>query len=263
MATSIEPTRVQASPPTAGGRSLGVAAIEPIPIFRDGLSSLVHRTQGLHWVGHAASHHAALQLCEQLKPNVVVLDSALDPNCHLTRLLTAGDPALVIVTLIRETNRSPQYLSAAMAAGVHAAMPRATDPRRLGEAIQRAHTDRRYLDPALAVLTARPKRRPAGQVNGQVNGERPAPRLPMPLSRREYQVLQLVAEGMENSGIAKILFLSVETVRTHVKSILRKLSARDRTHAVTIAFRGGILITLPDDAHQIALAPRAVTPSPN
>jgi DNA-binding NarL/FixJ family response regulator len=251
MATSIEPNRVQANSPMAGGRSLGVAAIDPIPIFRDGLSSLVHRTDGLHWIGHAASHYAALQLCEQLRPDVVVLDSALDPNCHVTRLLTTGDPALVIVTLIRETNRTAQYLSAAVAAGVHAAMPRATDSRRLGEAIRRAHTDRHYLDPALIALTARPKRRPAGQVNG----ERPVPRVPMPLSRREYQVLQLVAEGLENSG--KILFLSVETVRTQVKSVLRKLSARDRTHAVTIAFRGGILITLPDDAHRIAPAARA------
>jgi DNA-binding NarL/FixJ family response regulator len=48
----------------------------------------------------------------------------------------------------------------------------------------------------------------------EVNGERPVPRVPMPLSRREYQV----AEGLENSGIAKILFLSIETVRTHVKT---------------------------------------------
>jgi DNA-binding NarL/FixJ family response regulator len=165
---------------------------------------------------------------------------------------------MVIVTLIRDTNRSPQYLSAAIAAGVHAAVPRAIDPRRLGEAIRRAHTDRRYLDPALAALTARPKRQPA-----QIPGQPAAPRAPMPLSRREYQVLQLVAEGLENSGIAKILFLSVETVRTHVKSILRKLSARDRTHAVTIAFRGGILITLPDGAHQCTPEPRAAAPSPH
>jgi DNA-binding NarL/FixJ family response regulator len=78
----------------------------------------------------------------------------------------------------------------------------------------------------------------------------------MPLSRREFQVLQLVAEGLENAAIAKILYLSVETVRTHVKSILRKLSARDRTHAVTIAFRSGILIIQTDDA------PERVNPSP-
>jgi DNA-binding NarL/FixJ family response regulator len=257
MATGIEPTRVQATPSQAGGRSLGVAAIDPVPIFRDGVAALVHRTPGLHWVGQAASHHAALQLCEQLKPDVVVLDSALDPNCHLTRLLSAGDPSLVLVVLIRDINRTPQYLAAAIAAGAHAAVPRAIDSRRLGEAIRRAHSDRRYLDPALAALTARPKRQPA-----DIPGQPPAPRVPMPLSRREYQVLQLVAEGLENSAIAKILFLSVETVRTHVKSILRKLSARDRTHAVTIAFRGGILIAQPDDAHSCGQAPRASTPTP-
>jgi DNA-binding NarL/FixJ family response regulator len=84
------------------------------------------------------------------------------------------------------------------------------------------------------------------------------PKGAMPLSRREYQVLQLVAEGLENSAIAKLLFLSVETVRTHVKSILRKLSARDRTHAVTIAFRSGILIPRADDGHNPAPAQPAV-----
>jgi DNA-binding NarL/FixJ family response regulator len=256
MARNIEPTRVKASPPAIGGRSLGVAAIDPIPIFRDGLSSVIHRTHGFHWVGHAGSHHAALQLCEQLKPDVLILDSALDPSCHLTRLLSTGDPALVIVSLIRDANRTPQYLAAAIGAGAHAAVPRSTDPRRLAEAIRRAYTDRRYLDPSLAALTARPKRQPAASADGT-----PAARIPMPLSRREYQVLQLVAEGLENSAIAKILFLSVETVRTHVKSILRKLSARDRTHAVTIAFRGGILVTVVDDT-QMAPAPPGVTPTP-
>src|SRR5439155_19803321 len=98
----------------------------------------------------------------------------------------------------------------------------------------------RYIDPALAPLTT-PGRSRGGDPSV---GRRPR----MPLSRREYQVLQLVAEGLENAAIAKVLYLSVETVRTHVKSILRKLSARDRTHAVTIAFRAGILIAQPEDS---------------
>src|SRR5437763_1304883 len=241
----IEPAR---RPPGPAVRSLGVAVVDPVPIYRDGLAALVHRTQGLHWTGQAASHHAALQLCEQLKPDVLVLDSALDPNCHLTKLLNAGDPALVLVTLIRDANRTQQYLAAAIAAGAHAIVPRSIDSRRLAEAIRRAHTERRYIDPALAALTARPKRAtvPKGEL---AHDSPPAPRGSMPLSRREYQVLQLVAEGLENSAIAKLLFLSVETVRTHVKSILRKLSARDRTHAVTIAFRGGILVARAEEGH--------------
>jgi DNA-binding NarL/FixJ family response regulator len=257
MPRYVEPTKVKASPPPIGGRSLGVAAIDPIPIFRDGLSSIIHRTHGFHWIGHAGSHHSALQLVEQLKPDVLIVDSALDPSCHLTRLLTTGDPALLVVTLVRDAAKNPQYLAAVVAAGAHAVVPRSTDARRLAEAIRRAYTDRRYLDPALAALTARPKRQAAPAADGSP----PAPKVPMPLSRREYQVLQLVAEGLENSGIAKILFLSVETVRTHVKSILRKLSARDRTHAVTIAFRGGILVTVVDDTEMSAAPPSTRAPA--
>jgi DNA-binding NarL/FixJ family response regulator len=62
-----------------------------------------------------------------------------------------------------------------------------------------------------------------------------------PLSQRELEVLRLVADGLENQAIADALFVSVETIRTHVKSILRKLASRDRTHAVAVAFRSGVL----------------------
>ncbi|PRX47584.1 LuxR family two component transcriptional regulator [Prauserella shujinwangii] len=245
MAHNMDSSRAASGLGAAGTRALTVAALDPVPIFREGLSALVHRTPGLRWLGHAATHHAALQLCDQLRPNIVIVDSGLDPNCHLIRLLCDGDPALVVIVLVRDSQRTPGFLSTAVAAGAHATVPRSADPRRVTEAIRRAHTDRRYVDPALASLTARPKRHttaPNGQPAAQ--GNRPQ----MPLSRREYQVLQLVAEGLENSAIAKVLYLSVETVRTHVKSILRKLSARDRTHAVTTAFRSGILIARPDDA---------------
>ncbi|UJW34061.1 response regulator transcription factor [Saccharothrix sp. AJ9571] len=233
-------------PPVTGGRGFTVAAVEAVPIFRDGLSALIQRSHGMTWVGHAANHHTALQLCEQLKPEMILLDSGLDPNCHLTRLLTAAEHPPIVVVLIREATRTSRYLTSAIGAGARAAVPRSAEPRRVVEAMRRAHMETRYLDPALATLAVRPKRQPAAD-------GRPAtgPRAQMPLSRREYQVLQLIAEGMENSAIAKVLYLSVETVRTHVKSILRKLAARDRTHAVTTAFRSGILITHPDDCAQL------------
>ncbi|MGC7093404.1 LuxR C-terminal-related transcriptional regulator [Amycolatopsis lurida] len=242
-------------PPVTGGRGFTVAAVEAVPIFRDGLSALIQRSHGMTWVGHAANHHTALQLCEQLKPEMILLDSGLDPNCHLTRLLTAAEHPPIVVVLIREATRTARYLTASVGAGARAAVPRSAEPRRVIEAMRRAHLETRYLDPALAALAVRPKRQPSAE-------GRPAsgPRAQMPLSRREYQVLQLIAEGMENSAIAKVLYLSVETVRTHVKSILRKLAARDRTHAVTTAFRSGILITHPDDCAARAPLPDGTTP---
>ncbi|WP_183647834.1 response regulator transcription factor [Prauserella isguenensis] len=242
MAQSIDRGRPTGGLGPSGTRTLTVAALDPVPVFREGLNVLVSKTPGLQWAGHAASHHASLQLCEQLRPNIVILDSGFDPHCHLVRLLRDGDPTLVVVVLVRDAHRTPQFLSTAAAAGAHATVPRTAEPRRLAEAIRRAHIDRRYTDPALAALTARPKRQPSSEGTGASGKQQ------MPLSRREYQVLQLVAEGLENSAIAKTLFLSVETVRTHVKSILRKLSARDRTHAVTKAFRTGILIPRPEES---------------
>jgi DNA-binding NarL/FixJ family response regulator len=243
----------QSSPPV---RSLGVAAVDPVPFCREGVCAIVQRTPGLHWAGQAGNPHSALQLAEQIHPDVILLDSGLDPHGHLTRLLISGDAAVLVIMLVREVHRNPTFLQNAILAGAHGALPRSAEARRLVEAIRRAHQDRRYVDPALAGLTASPRQ-------GLQPGESAisAPRPQMPLSRREYQVLQLVAEGLENAGIAKQLYLSVETVRTHVKSILRKLSARDRTHAVTIAFRAGILIPQPEGPDRAVAGPVPAPPS--
>lgn len=239
MTHSNEPARTPQAP--APNRSLGIAAVDPIPIYRDGLSALVQRTPGMHWAGYAANAHAALQLAEQTHPDVILIDTGLDPHGHLTKMLISADPALLVIMLLREAHRTSNFLTSALSLGAHALVPRSAEGRRIVDAIRRAYLDRRYIDPALVSLAVPPSR--SGPRSGEAaKGSR------MPLSRREYQVLQLVAEGLENAAIAKLLYLSVETVRTHVKSILRKLSARDRTHAVTIAFRTGILITQPEDS---------------
>ncbi len=221
-------------------RTLSVAAVDPVPIFREGLHSVIEHTPGLRWAGHAASHHAAIQLCEQARPDVVLLDAAFDPRCHLTTVLTESHPALVVVVLVGPEQRTPAYLATARAAGAHGVLPRAAEPRRLTDGVRRAYVERGHIDPALAPLLDAPGAGPG------VGGVPPQ----TPLSRREYQVLQLIAEGMENSAVAETLYLSVETVRTHVKSILRKMAAHDRTHAVTKAFRAGLLVLGPEEPAQ-------------
>jgi DNA-binding NarL/FixJ family response regulator len=161
----------------------------------------------------------------------VLIDSGLDPRSHLSSMLVAGDPAAALLVLIAEPHRNTRYVAGALAAGVHGVILRSAEPNQIIDAIRAVHGERRYVDPALAPVLAAPR--------GRVG---PGP-VQQPLSRREYQVLQLIADGLENQAIAKILFVSVETVRTHVKSILRKLAARDRTHAVAVAFRSGVLGT--------------------
>jgi DNA-binding NarL/FixJ family response regulator len=213
--------------------AVAVALVEGLPLFRDGVSALVHRTPGLRWVGAAERANAALQLCERYRPAVMMIDSGLDPRGQLGHMLAAADRELALLTLVGEQHRNTRYVASALAAGVHGLVLKSAEPTQLVEAIRAVHTDRRYLDAALApILTA-----PRSTIARLANPVR------QPLSRREYQVLQLIADGLENQAIAKILYVSVETVRTHVKSILRKLSARDRTHAVAVAFRSGVLTT--------------------
>ncbi len=114
-----------------------------------------------------------------------------------------------------------------LAAGVHGLVWHAAPPERILQAIRLARTDGRYLDPMLVPLVPQVRT--------------PAPGRARPLSNREDQVLRLIADGLSNQAIAERLSLSVETVRTHIKGLLRKLAARDRAHAVAIGFRLGLL----------------------
>lgn len=209
--------------------AVGVALIDGIPLVREGLSALVHRTPGLRWVGAAENPSAGVRLCERLRPNVVVVDAGLDPRGQLSQVLTAN-PDLGVILLIDDARRTTQYVASAVTGGVRGVILRSAQPPQLVKAIQTVHTDGRYLDAALAATLAAPVTRPR-----RPNGPR------QPLSQREHQVLQLISDGLENQAIANVLYVSVETVRTHVKSILRKLASRDRTHAVAVAFRSGVL----------------------
>ncbi|MFC0115570.1 response regulator transcription factor [Kibdelosporangium aridum] len=243
MANNIDHRQVRPTGAVVTGRSteggLGIALVDSVPLVREGLSALVMRTRGLRWVGAAGSPHAALQLCERFRPHAVIIDSGLDPRWHLSRMLIGNDPDLGVLLMIRETQRNTQYIAGAIAAGVHGVISRRSEPPQLIQAIQRVHAERRYIDPTLAPALGSAKSKGGGPI--------PANQGQQPLSRREYQVLQLIADGLENQAIAKVLYVSVETVRTHVKSILRKLSARDRTHAVAVAFRSGVLTVNQED----------------
>ncbi|HEX4226601.1 MAG TPA: response regulator transcription factor [Pseudonocardiaceae bacterium] len=220
MPNSVDPTK---------GRPIGVVVIDPVPLFRDGLGALLARTNGVRLLGVTGNLHAAIVLCERIRPDVVLVDAMLDPRCHLGSLLQNSDDTLAVLSVVREPLRTARYLNTAITAGVQGVILRTAEPGAFVDAIRRTFTERRYLDPDLGVLA-----------NGL--GVRTSVTARQPLSRREYQVLQLISDGLENSAIAKALFVSIETIRTHVKNILRKLHARDRAHAVAVAFRLGLLV---------------------
>jgi DNA-binding NarL/FixJ family response regulator len=232
----------------AGEHLLSIGVIDTVPLYRDGLTALVERTPWARLAAHSASQHGAMLMIEQVRPELVLLDSCLDAFGQFTQKLARNAHKPRVVLLVRDSDLNPRYVANSMASGAHAAVPRSAEPQRVLEAIRHARRAVRYLDPALTSLVTEHDKAQAPPLAAHAReGAQPSPPMPgsSPLSRREFQVMQLIAEGMENAAIAKVLFLSVETVRTHVKSILRKLAARDRTHAVTIGFRTGLLPLTP------------------
>lgn len=220
----------KASPSGAAGwtptvdRKVTVAVVDQTPLFREGLCGRVSRDPGMR-LANVTGQPVAL-LGDRLPVDVLVLDAMLDPRGALVRRLTGTNRGLTVVVLVREPYRTSQFLTAMLAAGVHGLVPHASSPDRILEAIRRSKAEGCYLDPTLAPLVA----------------AEPAPRSRWPgLSNREFQVLQLIANGLSNQGVADALVLSVETVRTHIKGLLRKLDARDRAHAVARGFRLGLL----------------------
>jgi DNA-binding NarL/FixJ family response regulator len=210
------------------GDQISVAVVDQIPLFREALSVRLLRDPGMRLVGVTGQANAAVLLRDRLAVDVLVVDSTLDPRGQLSRRITQANSALTIVMLVREPYLTGAFLAAMLDSGVHGLVRHASPPERILEAIRRSRTEGGYLDPTLAPLV--PKGRRVAAVPGV-----------KALSNREFQVLSLIADGLSNQGIADALVLSVETVRTHIKGVLRKLEARDRAHAVARGFRAGLL----------------------
>ena len=135
-------------------------------------------------------------------------------GASLIRALRKAMPGTGIVAHAHRPER--HAVNEALGAGASAYVAKSSPPEALAQAVDAAADSARYVDPA-------------------TNGNGAA------LTRRQREVLQLLADGLATEGVAERLALSAETVRTHMKASIRRLKARDRAHAVAIAFRSGLI----------------------
>ena len=180
-------------------------------------------------VGEAADGVAGLDLIAREQPDVAVIDIGLPgiDGIELTQRVRSQFPQtrIVIVTMIDLEHE----VVAALAAGADAYCLKSAEPERVVEAVRIAAEGGAYFDPHVAhvVLT-----RFAPQ---------PAHTNDSPLSERETEILRLIADGAGNAEIAKRLYIGLGTVKGHVRDIMEKLSANDRTQAAVTALRRGYI----------------------
>jgi DNA-binding NarL/FixJ family response regulator len=201
---------------------LNVVIVDDHVALRRGMEMLLRRN-GHHVVGAADDAESAESLIMRRRPDVALIDLALprESGAELTRRLLQADPDVRIVLYTGTTDE--RQLLEGLDAGAAGFALKSGDPEELEEAIRTVAEGRDWLDPRLKPLLARR--------NG--NGHAHV------LSPREREVLGLLSTGLSGEEAAKQLFLSSETVRTHVRNAMTKLGATTRVHAVALALKRG------------------------
>ena len=197
------------------------------PVVREGLEFMLGMNTDIELVGTAADGDETLRYVAVLRPDVIVMDMRLpgQDGAEVTAALKDRHPEVKVLILTAEADGDA--LRRALAAGADGFMLKTARPPELASAIMDVAAGRSVVAPSLT-----------GALFAAARGST-AP--PSPLSDREREVLQLLANGKTNKEIASALFVSEATVKTHVENILRKLGVADRTQAVAEAFRRGLV----------------------
>lgn len=200
-----------------------VLIVDDHRIVREGLAMVIDRQTDMHVAALAAGADEAVQRYQEQRPDLTIMDLQLGGASGVTaiRSIRAFDPAARIVVLTMMKGDEDIYR--AMEAGAATYLFKDTAIEDLTRVIREVHAGRS------------PKVSPEIRAQMAARAERPA------LTGREIEVLELVRRGLRNREIGTSLGISEETVQSHVRSILSKLDVPDRTAAVDVALRRGIL----------------------
>jgi DNA-binding NarL/FixJ family response regulator len=211
-----------------------VLLVDDEELVRSGLRTILEAQDDLEIVGEAADGAVVVPLVASLRPDVVVLDirmplvDGIQATRELHRRLESPPRVLILTTFGDDEN-----VYAALHAGAAAFLPKRARPTEIVNAVRLVAGGESLLFPA-AIRSLAAQHATAATRTGTA-------RAVDDLTPREREILRLMARGLSNAEIADELFLGLQTVKTHVSSLLRKLGARDRTQAVIAAYDSGLV----------------------
>ncbi|WP_396667205.1 response regulator [Microbacterium sp. R86528] len=217
--------------------AIRVLLVDDHAIMRAGFRMILETASDITIVGEAANGAEAIASARELQPQVICMDVQMPEmdGIEATRKITeieGMDAAIVIIT----TFDRDDYLYAALDAGASGFLLKNAGPEELIAAVRVAAAGDALLAPE---VTRRVIERFA-TAHVSSSAEQPTPAITVPLTERETEVLQLLAQAQSNAEIAASLFIGEATVKTHVSKVLQKLGARDRVAAVVYAHRHGL-----------------------
>jgi DNA-binding NarL/FixJ family response regulator len=209
----------------ATGAPITLLIADDHPVVRDGLSGMFARDPGFEVLGEAGDGAEAIRLAQALTPDVILMDlrmPGMDGLTAITELARKGITARVLVLTTYDTD---SYVLPAIEAGATGYLLKDAPRAELLRAVRAAAQGQAVLSPSVATRLMSRVREPETK----------------PLSRRELEILRLVAAGTTNRDAAAKLLISEATVKTHLLNIYAKLGVSDRAAAVAEAFNRGLL----------------------
>jgi len=199
-----------------------VLSVDDHPLFREGIGAIIRCQSDMALAGSVSNGKEGIEAFRALRPDVTLMDLRL-PDLSGIDVITAirsefaGARIIVLTTFDRDVE-----IMRALGAGARGYLLKSMPPKQMLETIRQVHAGKKWVLPEIAAELAE-------HLGDEV------------LSQREVEVLRYVAAGNRNRDIAERLFIAEETVKVHIKHIMSKLKANDRTESVAIAARRGII----------------------
>ena len=199
-----------------------IFSVDDHPLLREGIAALVNNQPDMVIAGEASTGSEALQLFKEVQPDITLLDLRLPDMSGIDILIALRSEYPEARVIMLTTFEGDVEIHRALQAGVRGYLLINMPPAELLDVIRQVHAGKKRIPAAIA-----------SQLAEHMSDET--------LTAREVEVLRAVAGGNKNRDIANKLFISEETVKVHIKHIMEKLGASDRTQAVTIGVRRGII----------------------
>lgn len=208
-----------------------ILLVDDDPLVRTALRAVLESEDGWSIVGEAGDGEVAVQLAGELRPDVVIMDIRMPgiDGLEATRGIAAHEDAPRVLVLT--TFEVDEYVYEALRSGAAGFVLKRVPPQEMIEAVRVVASGESLVLPSMTRDLVE-RFAPAS--------DRPSPG-PIDLTEREGEVLRLLARGRSNQEIADEIYIGTETVKTHVRSVLLKLGARNRTQAVIIAYESGFV----------------------
>jgi len=199
-----------------------VLSVDGHPLFREGVAAVINSQSDMSLAGTASKGGEGIEAFRTLKPDVTLMDLNLPDRSGLDVMIAIRSEFPDARVIVLTTFEGDMGVQRALKAGARGYLLKSMPTQQMLDTIRQVHVGKKCVPPEIAAALA------------EHLGEEA-------LSQREMEVLQQVAAGHRNRDIAAKLLVAEDTVKAHVKHIMNKLGADDRTHSVTIAVRRGII----------------------